>query len=371
MLVDAGEELQPGLLDNQIATAYLTGIVAQTERFRNDKTTPKIMTMSAQLMAAGADQQLIASSLEKVVEVPVKPVVTAAPEAAHAANHDGALTIDHEETKTAPVEVAAPKTEPAVVQKTEPKPSPKPDLSKESALNLDMAVTPEAEPEETTGEIEIDEQGTLSPAEKKKLGSSGRHRLVEPLPGQGVGTFAGGPHPFTANMTTDNEDEPSSDPLTYATPEDGVLNRNEDPSPTLPPVATTQMDESVNSQALPPAFENSTLRDIEKTLDSNHIIKDPNSTINEIEEVEHSPHLQQAEVVDSARNAVDSAVNSAPYDATRPKPLQGLNATPLSSPADFTAPPLPTAPQQPVADNGSYMTDGNPPPVPPPMLPVQ
>ena len=53
------------LIDAQIATAYLTGIVAQTERFSNRNTTSKVMTVASQLMAAGADQQLIATKLEE------------------------------------------------------------------------------------------------------------------------------------------------------------------------------------------------------------------------------------------------------------------------------------------------------------------
>lgn len=53
------------LLDKQIATALLTGIVFATDRFSNPRTTSKVMTMAAQLMAAGADQQLIASKLDE------------------------------------------------------------------------------------------------------------------------------------------------------------------------------------------------------------------------------------------------------------------------------------------------------------------
>lgn len=52
------------LLDEQIATALLTGIVAQTDRFSNEHTTSKSMTVAAALMAAGADQQLIANELQ-------------------------------------------------------------------------------------------------------------------------------------------------------------------------------------------------------------------------------------------------------------------------------------------------------------------
>lgn len=64
MMLGLIDGLDKKLLDNQIATALLTGIVASTDRFRNEKTTPKAMSASAELMAAGANQQLIASELE-------------------------------------------------------------------------------------------------------------------------------------------------------------------------------------------------------------------------------------------------------------------------------------------------------------------
>jgi hypothetical protein len=65
MLSGISESLGSDLHDSQISTAYLTGIVAATNRFSNDKTSPKVMTMAAQLMAAGANQQLIASNLRQ------------------------------------------------------------------------------------------------------------------------------------------------------------------------------------------------------------------------------------------------------------------------------------------------------------------
>ncbi len=73
MLVSISEAFQSGLLDDQISTAFLTGIVSETERFKNAKTTPKVMTMSAQLMAAGANQQLIADSLMQPEPVAATP----------------------------------------------------------------------------------------------------------------------------------------------------------------------------------------------------------------------------------------------------------------------------------------------------------
>jgi hypothetical protein len=51
----------------EIATALLTGIVADTDRFSNAKTSPKIMELSALLMNAGADHQLVSSSIGAVI----------------------------------------------------------------------------------------------------------------------------------------------------------------------------------------------------------------------------------------------------------------------------------------------------------------
>jgi len=67
MLVSLVESLQGdgALVDQEVATAILTGIVAETDRFSNTKTTSKVMTIAAQLMGAGADQQLIASKLQE------------------------------------------------------------------------------------------------------------------------------------------------------------------------------------------------------------------------------------------------------------------------------------------------------------------
>jgi len=71
MLVSLSEAIKTDkpLLDEQTSTALLTGIVAATDRFSNEHTSSKVMTMSAQLMAAGANQQLIAAKLEEANEI--------------------------------------------------------------------------------------------------------------------------------------------------------------------------------------------------------------------------------------------------------------------------------------------------------------
>lgn len=67
MIVSLNDNLKTDktLLDKQISTALLTGIVSSTDRFSNEKTSSRTMTTAAQLMAAGADQQLIATKLRE------------------------------------------------------------------------------------------------------------------------------------------------------------------------------------------------------------------------------------------------------------------------------------------------------------------
>lgn len=70
MMVGLSEALKADktFIDEQIATAFLSGIVAATERFSNNRTSARVMTMAAQLMGAGANQQLIASKFEEAVD---------------------------------------------------------------------------------------------------------------------------------------------------------------------------------------------------------------------------------------------------------------------------------------------------------------
>jgi len=309
MLVTVGDALQPNLLDAQDATALLTGIVAQTDRFSNDKTTPRVMSMAAQLMAAGANQQLIATQLEKDEAPVILNESKASP--------DGSLVIAHEDEEVKPKEIA------------------------------------------------IDESGNLLTDDKK--------------------------------------------------PED--------------------------SATLPPALDDSTLRDIEKSVDSKHITSDPTSTLDEIEESVDSPHVEEKSVqtpvtndvstpfietpqkelvlppvgdsptetveevkeeqVDDARDAVQDAISAAPYDADRPDPIAAINSTPVElneqpQPTVDTVPQAldadPTAASETLtgpAPNDMFAATDKvepakldnavdnvndstpPPPVPPPMMPMQ
>ncbi|MEP6710508.1 MAG: hypothetical protein ABJA64_02220 [Candidatus Saccharibacteria bacterium] len=109
MLVSISEAIKSDkpLLDEQISTALLTGIVAATDRFSNDHTSSKVMTMAAQLMAAGANQQLIASKLEDAHEIAPEAKTTETQE-----NSDGTTNLS-EDTSTKVEKKAPKKDEPA------------------------------------------------------------------------------------------------------------------------------------------------------------------------------------------------------------------------------------------------------------------
>ena len=66
MVTEIAQELKTAKadIDEQIATSFLTGIVASKDMFSNELTSSKVMTMSAELMASGANQQLIAAQLQ-------------------------------------------------------------------------------------------------------------------------------------------------------------------------------------------------------------------------------------------------------------------------------------------------------------------
>ena len=93
-------------MDKDIATALLTGIVANTNHFSNEKTTPSTMNLSAKLMQAGADQQLISQNV--TAETAVASAAPAAPQ------DDSDLSINHGQEAEAPA--SEPASEPVATE---------------------------------------------------------------------------------------------------------------------------------------------------------------------------------------------------------------------------------------------------------------
>ena len=62
------ESLGKKNLTQPVATALLTGIVAETDRFSNAKATAEVMSLAAKLISSGADQQLVVSKIREAEE---------------------------------------------------------------------------------------------------------------------------------------------------------------------------------------------------------------------------------------------------------------------------------------------------------------
>jgi nanoRNase/pAp phosphatase (c-di-AMP/oligoRNAs hydrolase) len=310
MLVSISEAFQSGLLDTQMSTAFLTGIVAETDRFSNDKTTPKVMTMSAQLMAAGANQQLIATQLAIKPPEPELPVKMEEAVTVNA-SAPGVLAINHTDDDVRPI-TAAPVS--GVVQgskpeglnysvREEPKSEDHSTVSVDQAANLlgvsgqdvtDTSASREVSAESTSdggaSPIEIDEHGNmidLVAAEEEKAYAH-KQKVIQPLNVEP-------PKPKT-DLSTVSFDDPSApspeQPSTTAT----------ETSPTATNQSAIEAAQAVISELAAPASEipnpvasaEQTLADLERAVDSPHVKNLPSAEQQAMAEAGYVPDAPAA-----------------------------------------------------------------------------
>ncbi len=277
LATDLVNALDKQLVDSQVATALLTGIVAETKRFSNERTSPDTMSISAQLMAAGANQQLVATKLEPPAPPPAPepPKEEPAPPAEVSKADDGTLEISHAEEpkeEEKPAEEEKPGEEkPAEEQPEEEQPEEeKPDDDEDKPVSSldDLSGDENGKEAEkkplVTPRIQIDEHGSLKnlgdkeekPEEKHDeaatidptghLGSSHSRVMLQPpsstqgapdpnaMPGMPGSEFGASP---------DDEERPSSAP-----PPSPFMPSSMMPGPPPPPPAPTDL-------ASPPAVE--------------------------------------------------------------------------------------------------------------------
>jgi hypothetical protein len=333
LVTDLAQALNADLLDSQIATSLLTGIVSETGRFSNERTSSQTMSASAALLSAGANQQLVASNLDK------KPSDSQASDDSSGGQDgvdpgdDGTLSIDHNaaEEPEAPAPLSddlLPKPDSAAPEVPEPQPSPPPE-------------PPSPEPPQEPGQP----ASTLTPGAK----------FVTEPPKMG-GTL-------TANSEAEHLD-PVTDPMSLpATDHPQLLGRKEpdapapppssqpappsvppEPSPSPPPASAEPAAPSQQPPPGPGGNDNVTLSDLERSVDS--------------------PHLASADL-DSVRSEVDKALSGTDQRG----PIEALNAQPLGDDLHPSQPSSPPAPAAPADDQDGQKKDDNdaPPPVPPPI----
>lgn len=73
LVMNIVESMQPDILDGDIATSLLTGIISNTDHFTNERTSARVMNIASQLMAVGAKQADIIEHLKKPATAPGKP----------------------------------------------------------------------------------------------------------------------------------------------------------------------------------------------------------------------------------------------------------------------------------------------------------
>jgi hypothetical protein len=295
------------LMDGQIATALLTGIIAETERFSNQKTSPQTMSISAELMAAGANQQLVSTKLQEPIVVPEppkpvqQPLATLPPTkpeekpAQPPKPDDGTIEIDHEKKEEIP----------------------------------EAPETPKEPEDQQAPQIHIDEQGRLHPFGPPAPDADANLPKITPLSDSRKEGKSGlltdskppilGESPMTANTKLENEDEPSTDPLSL--PSVGLLNREPLPSqkgenaddteerasgePTrtgpssMPKPDEEDIEEDENDMSIPPLKSpgvtpvGGTVQPSVNPLNPVSNGPQPSRTLSEIERDLHSPHIEQ------------------------------------------------------------------------------
>ncbi len=315
MIASIVNDLGNDLLDGQAATALLTGIVSETDRFKNEKTQPFTLSISSQLMASGANQQLIAEELE--APEPAPQVLNSASQDANTSqvNDDGSLEISHDDEELDELKNI----------NIDEHGNLDTDNSEESTVPDELPLADKVQEPEASQEVAQPQEGSE--------GTSLTHESSLPTP---------------YNPDSD-EDKPT---LPTAQIEGPMMQHQKIIEPLKADGDSTQSDNSENNlsqplpivpPAMPPSHQ--TLADLEKAIDSPHLSVDSNNS--DVEE-----HLG------SLREAVSQATEA--QEPQNPTPRQSIGAQTVD--LNKSAPELPQ--QQPqVVDKTA------PPPVPPPMTP--
>ncbi len=313
MLVDVGSSFGDNLLDSQISTAYLTGIVASTNRFSNEKTSPKVMTLAAQLMAAGANQQLIASNLRQdgVLSENVRK-----PGEDHAKESE--VVVDHKDSSSNK------KPEVADEDKKTAKDSKKPKLDLDDELdspNKDETPKPPDFPPKANDEVQkASEVASIDLPDdlKKQLEpTEDDTKVVEPpISDLKIDTAASSEPTVPPEPVEASDDQPSFNATMAQVAADKAAPTLEDGSQPLPPLPS--LNSAPSTQPSQPNFSvpTSSLQDDQQ------------------EELDGKDNA-----LEEARRAVESAAEAQPFNpANNPiesigaQPLPSLNHDPLASP---------------------------------------
>ncbi len=338
MVTGLTNDLKKDGYDNQIATALLTGIVAETERFSNEKTSPNTMTLAATLMGAGANQQLIATKLQPKAEeaAPLPQEEAVVPEQKTTATSDGALSINHDEQDST-LDLLDDDI---------------PDIHIDEHGNMNQLGGDELPPTEELRRPDMileppSRGGELTANDKPEqlAGSADAMSSVAPL--ESILQHNNDEHPEPMGNTV--EEDPLGAPIDQSTPPVVADSQeaSQDSSVVEPETQNPEQTPAVIATAIEPSELPSSIPDLTPlnpeptpdpaTVPEPVVLPEHDSvaeTLAELEKTVDSLHLESPEAgatvepapdASDARSAVESALN-----ASTDTPLQSLNAQPLS-----------------------------------------
>lgn len=334
LVTELAQVIGPDLIDNQIATALLTGIVAETDRFSNDKTSSQTMSASAVLMNAGANQQLVASKLEEPQAEVNHDDEKDGTDNDESQNDDGTLEIDHvdEPEPAQPEEQPLPYEEPQLppVEQPAPPPTPEPEQPNLSD-NFDQTPKLVTEPPVLGGTLTANSQ------------PEGLDPVTDPFS-----------MPASENPQLLEHSEPTNNPANQVvSPAPFGWTPPPSPQPPIPPPAPEPtpdfQPQAPEPQPQTPINDNNTLVQLEAKVRSPHLNNEPLAAL------------------DTVREEVNQAIVGTPNDVQRP--IEALNAQPLGDNLhdQLTVPDQSQSPMDATPPAPSVTDPTAPPPVPPPI----
>ncbi len=333
MVADIVQSLSGDALDKQNATALLTGIVAETDRYSNEKATPHTMSIAGALMSAGASTQLVSNELDSVLKSQGLPPIADGEEGTQETEDGnvGILDIDHnaneDESEKKDANQAQEDSEQDQPLEKQAEAAPPKD-GDEYLEHLNLSEDPHIDSTDA-GDSQTDEPDIeASPTPDNKVGN----RLVKDPP-----HFTG---QLTANtVPEDRQYTGSTDPLSNI-PESKILGTSKQ-----------QQNEEIKRKAAARASSlqqkvDQTLREIEESVSSPHLAEEEEQSK---EDTTAAPTDTDHLSIEEARRAAETAAGN----ESRPQPREDMGTSQLGNDVDH-------------GDDSS----NPPPPAPPPITPL-
>ena len=356
-------------LGKEEATAFLTGIVAATNRFSNSSTTPETMKIASTLMEYGANQQLVSKNITPDIENEILSLSGADNQSNHSnENTDPTkLEIEHnKEDENNQSSDSSESSEPEAESKEEDEPK---DESKERAdkskeISADVNEKEDALLEDLkAAEASLSHAGAETTAEPTKAPleiKNSEEKDPSLLEVQGASAK---PESEQEDSNPESEPEPNSTPSSEESEQKTVSASSDSESksePSLEPV--------INSEPVPPAnIEPETLS---PTPESN-LLNSPDK-LHQAEKIIQPPaDFEETPSNGGNSNKFGQMLEDALSDTSIPEPISSPITSPPetnANPAAMGAPVVPNSPEINGVPEINYMPNGEilpPPPAPP------